>query len=396
VKGDQVSWQDELRRLDEELATGRISADDYRTRRDQVMSAAVSPGSEPKPTPPAESTTIMQPVPPSQPEGGADADKTQIVSGKDMEQPDRTQVVGGGWQTTRPGGPEEGERTQYVPGVPSQNIAGNRPAPQNFPPGPGGFPPPNEPPWQQQEDLSPPWGGQEFLPLAAANNPDWSRQGPEVFDEGKSSGPWKVLGIIGIVVVLLGIAAGAYFMFRPDSNQASDDNGDNPGNNSSETNQSEEPEPEPEGPIVELPGKVSDMSAIDTFEKVKGIDYLHPQEIAIYETAGAAKATVAIAEENGVRIIILVTEQTDAPGTIVARDALGQLQLAFTLTEREAPAGVIAAANEQASKGPLLRAHYASGTSLVRLQAQGEDSAETNRLFDDILEAQLERLPADG
>src|SRR3954468_24584265 len=41
-RGPGVSWQDELRKLDEELAAGQISADDYRVRRDQVLSSAVA------------------------------------------------------------------------------------------------------------------------------------------------------------------------------------------------------------------------------------------------------------------------------------------------------------------------------------------------------------------
>ncbi|MER6767386.1 hypothetical protein ABT266_45095, partial [Amycolatopsis sp. NPDC000746] len=62
-----MSWQEELRRLDEELASGRLSADDYRIRRDQVLSSAV--GQQDQPTPPpqsqsADSTQVIAPVSP--------------------------------------------------------------------------------------------------------------------------------------------------------------------------------------------------------------------------------------------------------------------------------------------------------------------------------------------
>lgn len=395
-----MSWQDELRRLDEELATGRISADDYRARRDQIMSAAVSPGGEPAPAAPQpnESTTIMQPVKPPQDSGGGDADKTQIVPGQDVNQSDRTQVVGGGWQAQAPEG-DDASRTQVVPGVPPQSQAGAqgvRPAP---PPPQGGFPPPNQPPWQQEqqynEELSPPWGGQEFLPLAAAGTPDWARQGPEVFENEKKSGPGKVIGIIAIVVVLLGVAAGAYFMFRPDNTTAGDDTEETRPPASETT--SEAP-PEPEGPIAELPGNSVDMSDVDTFEKVVALNYLTDQEIALYQTGGATEAVIARSKDGENNVIVLITTMADAASAVTARDGLDTQQRDFGLIAREpaAPTGVLASINEAASRGPLIRAHYASGNFVVRIEVQGPDLESVNATFDELLEAQLERVPVDG
>ena len=395
-----MSWQDELRRLDDELAAGRISADDYRSRRDQILSTAVSPGAEPAPSA-GESTTMMSPVQTAGPvpqQGpqqaqGSDADKTQIVSGKDLGDSDRTQTVGG-WRATPPDDPN---RTQVVPGVPPQAHAGARPPrpapPAQHPSPPGGFPQPNQPPWQNEEELAPPWAGQDFPPLAAAGTPDWARQGPEVFETEKKSSTGKVFGIIAIVVVLLGIAAGAYFLFRPDDNKQADptDGNDPPASQSAPPT-----EETPEGPIVELPGEAANMSQVDTFAEVETIDYLTPQEIALYQQGGADAAAVAISNDDGVRVIVLVVTMSGEPAAVETRDALGALQLRFNLTEREAPEGVQAAANEAASRGPLLRAHYSSGDQIVRVQAQGEDPEAANSLFDDVLDAQLERLPADG
>lgn len=385
-----MSWQDELRKLDDELAAGRISADDYRSRRDQILSTAVSPGAQPAPGA-GESTTMMPPVQsPQQASGGqgGDADKTQVVSGHDVGESDRTQAVGG-WRATPP---EDPNRTQVVPGVPPQAHAAYPPRPAPSPP--GGFPQPNQPPWQNEEDLAPPWAGQDFPPLAAAGTPDWARQGPEVFETEKKSSAGKVFGIVAIVVVLLGIAAGAYFLFRPDSQQADDPpNQDDP----PQTSQSAPPTEEtPEGPVAELPGEAANMSQVDTFEEVEGIDYLTPQEIQRYKQGGAGESAVAISTENGVRIIVLIVTMSGEPAAVQARDSLAELQLRFSLSEREGPEGVQAAANEAASRGPLLRAHYASGNQVVRVQAQGEDAEEANRLFDEVLAAQLERLPADG
>ncbi|TVT34247.1 flagellar basal body protein FliL, partial [Amycolatopsis rhizosphaerae] len=58
-----MTWQEELRKLDEDLASGTLSADAYRARRDQILSAAVTsgdPGSQPN-------------------QGGEQANATQII-----------------------------------------------------------------------------------------------------------------------------------------------------------------------------------------------------------------------------------------------------------------------------------------------------------------------------
>ncbi len=232
-----MSWQEELRKLDEELAAGQISADDYRVRRDQVLSSAVSSGSAAAPPAPPKSeatqfiqqpafTPPPQPPPPSGPSGSAD--KTQVV-GSGQSDADKTQIVsdqGQGWHTARPGA--DSEKTQVVPGIPGvppQAVSGGfpRPAPD---PNAGGFPPPpgySPQGWQQQEDLSPPWAGSTFPPLASTGSPDWARQGPEVFEDGSSSGSGKrILLIVLVVLVLGGIGAGIFFVInnnKDDGNQ---------------------------------------------------------------------------------------------------------------------------------------------------------------------------------
>jgi hypothetical protein len=371
-----MTWQDELRRLDGELAAGRISADDYRTRRDRIMATAVSPGGDQPQAPAAsESTTIMSPVQDADQSG--DADKTQIVPGENVDQ-DRTQTVGG-WRAAPPG---DQDRTQVVPGVPSQPFAGAGPRPA-------------PPPWQSEEPMAPPWAGQDFPPLVAANAPDWTLQGPEVFETEKKSGVGKVLGIVAIVVVLLGIAAGAYFLFRPDDNQQA---GGGDGGDGKTTTQSQAPttEEKPKGPIADLPGEQVNMEQVKTFEQVEKIDYLTPQEITIYKAGEASESAVAISTDQDVRIIVLVTTMASPEAAAEARDALAELQIKFKLAERESEPGVLAASNVNASNGPLQRAHYVSGDKVVRIQTQGKDGDLANQLFDEVIADQLERLPADA
>ena len=383
-----MSWQDELRKLDEELASGRISADDYRSRRDQIMASAVSPTNQAPGG--GESTTVMQPVqPPGQPTpgGGEDGDKTQIVSGQQVDS-DRTQAVGG-WRAAPPDDPN---RTQVVPGVPPQSFAGGRgprPAPGMQGPGYQGTPPP----WENEEPMAAPWAGQEFPPMGA-NTPDWTLQGPEVFETDKKSSKGKVIGIVAIVVVLLGIAAGAYFIFKPkDNQQAGGGGGDDKSSSQPATTTSEKPK----GPIAELPGKSSDTADVDTFQKVVELNYLTKDEINVYQTGKAGKATIALAKDGDIQFVVLVTEQSDEQAAATAATALNQIQQQFNhMTQRSAPAGVFASANEQASRGPIIRAHYASGNKVVRVQVQGPDLDKVNDAFEQVLSDQLERLPANG
>lgn len=383
-----MAWQDELRRLDEELASGRISADDYRSRRDQIMASAVSPSNQAPGQAGSESTTVMPPVQP--PAGGGqqggtdDGDRTQIVSGQQVDA-DRTQSVG--WRATPP---EDPNRTQVVPGVPPQTFAGGR-GPRPAPGPQGGFQQ-TPPPWETEEPLAAPWAGQEFPPMGA-NTPDWTLQGPEVFESDKKSGKGKVIAIVAIVVVLLGIAAGAYFIFKPKDNQQAGPGPDQTSSSQAPTTTSEKPK----GPIADLPGDVSDTKNVDTFAKVVDLNYLTKEETNVYQTGQAGKATIALAKDGDIQIVVLVTEQADGQAAANVAQQLDGIQQQFNhMTQRSAPAGVYCSANEQASRGPIIRAHYASDKSVVRVQVQGPDLDKVNDAFEQILSDQLERLPANG
>jgi flagellar basal body-associated protein FliL len=321
-----VSWQEELRKLDEELAAGRISADDYRVRRDQVLSSAVSPGPEaPAPQKPSQGDSTQfiptgppQPVQPNYPPppqgdrtqivGGQDADKTQIVPGAGPDPSVWNQPMvggGGGWQTARPqAGPSgaDADRTQVVPGVPQQSYAGGqvpRPAPGQeqgpFSP-PGGFPPPVG--WQQQpaEDPNSPWGGSVFPPLTPTGSPDWIRQGPEVFDESPS-GRKKVVLILLAVLLVLGAGAAIYFLaIKKDG----DNSANNPPGGPPATNQTQKPtsttKPRPTDPNVAAledmpkpPASLQQQGKVLDVSELVSLKLMDAPEAQILTTAGVKK-----------------------------------------------------------------------------------------------------------
>ncbi|MEU8415404.1 flagellar basal body-associated protein FliL [Amycolatopsis japonica] len=227
-----VSWQEELRNLDEELASGRLSADDYRLRRDQVLSSAVAygdpaqqqvqqpgqqpqqpfPQQQPPPAPPQQQAPQQQPGQPS-------ADSTQIIAPVNQPQGgegERTQVVPN-WQQQQ----ADPNRTQVVPPVASP--PGGFPQQGQASPA-GGFPQqhqgyqqqqqPQQQGWTDDNDVSPPWGGSDFPPISPVGSTEWVKQGPEVFED-KPKGKGGKIAIIVIVAVLVlgGLGVGGYFAF---------------------------------------------------------------------------------------------------------------------------------------------------------------------------------------
>lgn len=369
-EGVRVGWQNELRLLDEELTAGRVSAEEYRERRDELRRQAESGGQQ-------QASTGGDPFPP--PFRWDDDAPTARMSREGSEQTeqagqagaaddaDATQVV----PTEQAAGGEDADpdRTQVVSGAPGHSSGRSQ----------GQQSPVHETPkaaslWHDYD-----------LPATTDLTPVWLKQGPEVFEPDAST-PIRVLAAIGMVVLVVGIAVGAYFAFR---------SGNDPGQPADPATGQTTTTPTAASLIAELPGQQADMSKVRTFDDVKGVGYLTQGEADAYMAGGAGDATMAISTEDGARIIVLVSRQRDSGSAKSARDALAELQLAFKLTELDGPPGVRSAGSDQASAGPLRRAHYASGRYTVRVQVQGPELAAAQRLFSDVLQAQLKRLPAD-
>lgn len=382
-----MSWQDELRKLDEALAAGRISADEYRVRRDQVLATAASiPASEPRKAPVGESTHLIQPPPAPQPPVAEEdsAEQTQILP-KVVEGQERTQTVAG-WQAIPPEG--DAERTQTVSSVPLQTGAGAYQPSDQF--RPGG--------WQQDED--PPWAGQDFPPLAPAANPDWVRQGPELFETTGRSKTGKIVLISLVVVLVAAIGAGSYFLFIRNK-----DGGQPPAlpSTSASAPRTSAPtttsRPKDKLSTAELPGKAEDHSKIRSFADAEASNFLTKDEIAIYKNAGAGKSRlVASTTDDGVHVLIFTSEATAAAQAAAASDALAQQQVVYGMTPyKNTPAKVLTHEFAKTEKIPAtIRAHYAHNGTIVRIQVNGDDLAKVSQVFDDLVAAQLEVLAANG
>lgn len=403
-----MSWQEELRRLDEELAAGQISADDYRLRRDSVLSAAVNadPQAAPAQGGQAESTQIIAPVnapqsgpTPAQPGGATAADQTQIVN-SNFGDGERTQAVsqGGppqGWAQGAQAG--DADRTQVVPGMPPQSVAGGY---RQQGQGSGGFPAQQTPqyhppqggqqqmPWNvPSQDTSTPWGGSEF-----PADTNWVAQGPEPsFEAAPSKGGKKVIAIVLAVVVLAGLGVGGYFLFSGNSG------GDNPPvaqSSSAAPKPTEKPKDDLE--VAKLPGNVLATNDFATFDDLKAAKALTEGEFNALAEANPTKARQSVAKlPSGATAVVLTVLASDASAASNAVEGLTDQQVKFKLVKYTGttPPGVEVMQLDKDGVA-LIRAHYVHKQTVVRVHVDGPDMATVSKVFDEILAKQLAELPA--
>ncbi|MGM1058211.1 hypothetical protein [Saccharothrix sp. Mg75] len=377
-----MSWQEDLAELDRTLAEGRISADEYRRRRDELLAAATSSG-----TVGAGGT----PAAPQQPQSGPFAppvrwdavpprpqtpnpDATQVVN-NNQASADKTQVVSGQQRG------QDADRTQYV-------------APITPPPGMPQQPPPQQG-WQSGPPVgTPPWGGDSFSPVD--QNPSWIAQGPEVFDEGGGGGKGKVIGIVLAVVLLAGLAFGAYWLWGRDN--GSTQAGGDTTTSSTPTTTSSTPPPDPL-PVGEIPGKVSTNKAVTDFTAVPNLKYLLDSEAALYTAAGGTKTKLAqFTLDDGSKGIVLIVQATDATAAATAVQGLFNTQVNNGMTQfNGGPAGVSTGEIDAAGgQNARVRGHYSSKDLIVRVDVAAPTLAAAQKGYEQALEAQLEVLPTDG
>lgn len=372
-----MTWQDELQKLDQELASGRISADDYRRRRDEILSGSAGGGPAQSPQqPPFAAPFKWEAKPPS----ASNADATQVVPNQVPPQqqpqqpqqgqnPDATQVVNTQNRSS------DAERTQFVTPV--------------APPGPGG--------WgqqQQQQSAPPPWVGGNFDSI---NQPSsgWSH-GPEVFDDSDGGGgKGKIIGIVLAVVLLAGLGFGAYWLW---GRGGSDPNagGQTTATSSTSTTPSAPPDPLPAG---KLPGKVAENKQVKDFTPVPTLKYLLDSEILSYNAAGASKTKlVQFTTEDGSKGILLIVQGKDAAAAKVAAKELHDIQINNGMTEATGmPNGVLVGnLDAKAPENSRVRGHYTSKDLIIRLDMSAKTLDAAQKNFKESLDAQLKALSADG
>ena len=383
-----MALQDDLQQLEEELSAGHLSAEDYRRRRDQLVA-----NSQENPQPPDGASGEYYPEPAGQQQESpfppafrwetSAPDDTQVIEPvRDQpgaEQSSETTQVMPGRQAADPScRGEDAERTQVVPGA----------GPSVQAPQPGAA----EPPWAQGYDSAPPWSGSD-LPPAPEQQPDWLKG----LAESEKSPALMILSVVGAVLVLGAIAFGSYWLWGRDGGSAPEPAAT--AGTQAPPVQNTEP-PKPPDPLQPADvGGLKENKNVRDFDDVMRVGFLTADEIGAYQRAGAGQSRLLITNFDEGKVVILVTEVLSPQQAITLRDELTALQETYGF-ELQPPtrAGVpIVEIPETATDAQtIIRGHYASGAVVVRVEMTGADPPATTSRFPQVLDQQLQKLPADG
>ncbi|QGK68239.1 hypothetical protein GIY23_00390 [Allosaccharopolyspora coralli] len=244
-----MTWQDELQQLDADLAAGRISAEDYRARRDAVMGRAQAtqqgmqqqPPSGGFPQPGPESGGFPQQDPQSggfpqqSPQSGGFPQQNPQSGGFPQQGPQATgfpqqDQQGGQAQSPFPPAfnwgqaanqgaqsPADANSTQIVNvrGQQAQQPQQQFPQQQEWPQQPNAWGRPQQQGWGAgAASTSAPWDDPNE---PTHGDTSWMRQGPEVFETSSGAGKGKWIGLSLGAVLLVGVAVAGVFYFTTSS-----------------------------------------------------------------------------------------------------------------------------------------------------------------------------------
>ena len=390
-----MSWQEELQQLDSELAQGRVTPEDYRLRRDQLLGVAqgqqpqTPPGGQPQqpsgeqPAQPQQASPFGQPFrwqPPTnqqnQPPPVTASESTQVLrpitdapAGVHAE---RTQVV-------RNTGGDSAERTQVVPNTGGFAAGPHTPPPWQAMPQQGG---------QPQEYGAAPWSNELPPDFGKAS---WPLQGPEVFDSGKGSkNTGKIIAIAVAIVLVLGLAGGIYFYTAGSKTDATTTST----SAKPPTTTTSAPPPLPTGPFIQVPGtRVIDANVpVDT-----AIEKSVPtkQEAQLLKTGGVIQIGALVTQQDSLHEGIWAFQVGTGvdPKTVLNAIDNFYAQSKYQQVTSGIPAGVIA--RTLTASGPdgqtAFRAHYISNGYVIRVEAYGPDAAAAEQAFRTLLKTETQK-----
>ncbi len=411
--GGAVTLPNELQQLDEDLAAGRLSPEDYRRRRDELQQAGTrgdangAAGSAPQPaspfppafrwetSPPEQPTQVMQAV--GRNTGGGDpAEATQVVRTGDVQDSERTQVVA------------------PTPAYQANPFYQQRPGEVQDLFRPVDSPPVGNPHVPHVDNSAPPWAGSDLPPLAevplAEQQSAWMRQGPEVFETPATQPRSKqIIGIAVLAVLVVGLvgAGVAYVLSSGSPNQAA---GPQPA--------SRQPQPASPPPVIaprELPAPPAPSPApadtaqalIDPPGQSRGggglLDLprlasseLLPESIlnalrAGAMTDGVLKTTTVGSNTIGMFAFALRDEQaaTDVVNTIITEQRDGGL----TVDDTRAQQGVAVLGSGSGISSTVYRAVYVLYNRAIFVEVFGPDRDSVLSAFDFVLNQQVNYAP---
>ncbi|MFI9380954.1 hypothetical protein [Kutzneria sp. NPDC052558] len=397
-----MSWQEELQQLDSELAQGRVTPEDYRLRRDQLLGVAqgqqpqTPPGGQPQQPaeqPPQASSPFGQPFrwqPPANqqnqapvpPPAETQSESTQVMrpisDAPAGDSAERTQVV----RNTGDGA----ERTQVVP-----NAGGFTPGPQTPPPWqsmPQQGMPPQGGPQPQQEYGAAPWSNELPPDFGKAS---WPLQGPEIFDSGKSSrNTGKIIAIAVAIVLVLGLAGGIYFFTAGSNHDATTTTSTTP----KPTTTTSAPPPLPTGPFVQVPGKQVynvNYSIADAVTNHAPTD----TEVGILKNNGAIQVAGVVTENGQMHEGIWAFQAGTGADPKAILNAIDNFyaQSKYQQVTAGIPTGVVARtlAAGNSNEQTAFRAHYISNGYVIRVETYSTDAAAAEKAFRDLLKTETQK-----
>jgi hypothetical protein len=443
-----VSWQEDLQRMERDLATGRLSAEDYRKQRDELLAAANAgqayqapqtpqpqqqqpvqqtpqpggyPGTPPggmpgmPGTPPGGTPGMPQGTPPGGVPGQQAPTPFPPAFKWSTQQPSAQQPVAPpsaaeSTQTIRPVGqhpPATGEATQVVPGAPgrdrTQAISGRPGDPERTQvvPGPYGGPQAGQPsPWggqpnnlysNDQMDSMPNWN-------TAGAFGDWPKQGPEVFESAGSGKRGKRIALIAlIVVVLAGAGVGAWLLIgNKGSTQA---HGSVTTSRPAPTTTTSQGPRRAIGSLVSPPGGYPAPQSF-TPAQLTTTKPLSQPDLDILAQTSLSKADYVL-NRDGTTVLDLwsftVQDETAAKQLAKAFDT-DQGRFGFQKTDITTKGGLYAAYTSQQQSVNnqniiVYRLHYVVGNQVIRVEAFDADGTRARSEFLKLLNLQTKFTP---
>jgi hypothetical protein len=380
-----VTWQEELRKLDEDLASGTLSADAYRARRDQILSAAVTSAEPGEPanqdTNQSAATQIIEPVSPPtgipQPSNQqpSNSEATQVVSSYDTSA-ERTQAVA----------PWQGQPVYQQPGAPSP---------------PGGFAQQQPPVWNApHEDPSPPWGGSELPPIAPQGGFGWVSQGPENFDSDKPSGKGRKIlfsALAAIVIAGLGVAVWLLFVRDNGSDVAAEPGQQPPAATTKPLPMPPAAKQEPasdQAALIIPPGTPRSGGGNFGLAALSSNKLLPPTVIAALDQAGmrSGRLNTSIQGTSTIGLFSLTLPDAQAAATVASQYAQTQQQGGLAANRGLAMQGV-PVLSTATSQQTVFRAVYVLYSRVIIVETFGSDRAAVQDLFSSVLQQQVDHAP---
>ncbi|SFJ57135.1 flagellar basal body-associated protein FliL [Amycolatopsis sacchari] len=393
-----MTWQEELRKLDEDLANGTLSADAYRQRRDQILSAAVTaaPPEAPSATGESDSTQIIEPVsPPSgTPQPPVQQNQPPQQAGPVPPNSEATQVV--------PGYDSSAERTQAVPPWQGQYQGGAHPA-QGMQSPPAGFQQP--PAWHAgQADSTPPWGGGDLPPIAPQGSFDWVSQGPEQTESAKSKGGngKKILFSSIAVVVVAGLAVAVWLLFGRDNTEQVNtaDPGQQP---PAATSTKALPEPPPAKPepssdadaLITAPGTPRNGGGDFSLAQLQSGRLLPDTVISALQQGGmvSGRLNTSTQTSSTVGLFSLTLPSPSAATTVANAYADTQRKGGLSANRDLALQGVPVFSTSAKSSQAVFRAVYVLYDRVIIVETFGPDRPAVQSLFTSLLQEQVDHAP---